>query len=216
MSRIGVARTAVPGGFGLGHHLPVGCSVEHFPVSVGRRDFSSMLDTAVGLIRTKGARNEAQDRHMAFDLAAALPGLLPNAIAWAEEHEADALRVGAALSVDEVALARSVGVKHPELVRVCVVADLPLPDDPELRGVALQAGLLEQDMVGLALGYAVFLRHGHDTPRNLSHECRHVFQCEAEGSIAAFLPVYLSQIAEFGYDNAPLEVDARNHERDAP
>jgi hypothetical protein len=29
------------------------------------------------------------------------------------------------------------------------------------------------------------------------------------GSIEAFLPLYLKQIAEFSYDRAPLELDAR-------
>jgi hypothetical protein len=52
-------------------------------------------------------------------------------------------------------------------------------------------------------------------PRLLSHECRHVHQYEAHGSIAAFLPVYLEQIATVGYRNSPLEQDARAHEVDA-
>ena len=48
--------------------------------------------------------------------------------------------------------------------------------------------------------------------RELSHEFRHVYQYEAAGSIAAFLPVYLQQIVAFGYANAPFEADARAHE----
>ena len=36
------------------------------------------------------------------------------------------------------------------------------------------------------------------------------------GSIADFLPVYLRQIVEAGYFNAPLEKDAREHEIDTP
>jgi hypothetical protein len=51
-------------------------------------------------------------------------------------------------------------------------------------------------------------------PQLLSHECRHVYQYEAAGSIAAFLPVYIEQIVEFGYDDAPFEQDARHHELD--
>jgi hypothetical protein len=34
------------------------------------------------------------------------------------------------------------------------------------------------------------------------------------GSIAERLPVYLVQIVSIGYLDAPLEVDARRHERD--
>jgi hypothetical protein len=32
------------------------------------------------------------------------------------------------------------------------------------------------------------------------------------GSVSAFLLVYLQQIVTYGYQNAPLEVDARDHE----
>lgn len=83
-----------------------------------------------------------------------------------------------------------------------------------MRAAALQTGLLGPGMVGLTLGYSVIVRHGHDTTRLLSHEFRHVYQYESAGSIAAFLPLYLQQIVEFGYDNAPLEIDARLHEID--
>jgi hypothetical protein len=38
---------------------------------------------------------------------------------------------------------------------------------------------------------------------------------EAAGSIGAFLPEYLSQMVNFGYDAAPFELDARDHEIDA-
>jgi hypothetical protein len=48
--------------------------------------------------------------------------------------------------------------------------------------------------------------------RLVSHECRHVYQYETHGSIAAFLPIYLLQIATVGYVNAPFEQDARAHE----
>ena len=74
-------------------------------------------------------------------------------------------------------------------------------------------GLLGPNMVGLTLGYAVLVCRGHEaTPRLLSHEFRHVHQYEIAGSIAAFLPGYLHQIVAYGYANAPLEIDARNHE----
>jgi hypothetical protein len=48
--------------------------------------------------------------------------------------------------------------------------------------------------------------------RLVSHECRHGDQYETQGSIAAFLPVYLLQIATVGYFDAPFEQDARAHE----
>ena len=147
-----------------------------------------------------------------IDLRAALPLLLPGAIKWAEAHAREAAATGVALTGCQADIARCVGVQRPELIRVVVVDSLPLPEDPTLRAAALQTGLLGPHMAGLTLGYSVFVVRGHQSVRLLSHEFRHVHQYEAHGSIAAFLPVYLQQIVEVGYDNAPSELDAQAHE----
>ena len=81
-----------------------------------------------------------------------------------------------------------------------------------LHATAEQAGLAAPHMAGLMLGYAVFVRRGHDSVRLLSHEFRHVYQYEQAGSIGAFLSVYIRQVVQFGYQQAPLEIDARKHE----
>ncbi|MFV8598617.1 hypothetical protein [Ralstonia pseudosolanacearum] len=146
------------------------------------------------------------------ELTKVLPTILPAAIAWAESQSQVVLSAGAALSQRGIADARAVGVANPERVRVAVVPSLPLPDDPTLREIALQTGLLGPSMVGLTLGHAIFVVQGHDTRRLLTHEFRHVHQYEAAGSIADFLPLYLQQVAVFGYRDAPFEVDARRHE----
>jgi hypothetical protein len=152
---------------------------------------------------------------MRFDLGALLPALLPRAVAWAEAQSQSILEEGTALSAAELALARSVGVRSPELIRVGVVDRIPLPYDVRLRAAAHQAGLLAPGTLGLTLGYAVLVRRGHEArPRLLSHEFRHVYQYECAGSIASFLPVYLREIVAFGYADAPSEIDARTHERE--
>jgi hypothetical protein len=151
-----------------------------------------------------------------MDLQAALPFLLPKAIEWAEGEANSAAATGQALNDSEQQVARRVGVLRPELIRVALVGSLPMPDDPALRSAAIQTGLLSPNSAGLTLGYLVFVRRGQDTLRLLSHEFRHVHQYEQAGSIAAFLSVYLQQIAQFGYANAPLEADARAHEQVAP
>ena len=87
-----------------------------------------------------------------------------------------------------------------------------MPDDVELRSVALETGLLGPDMIGLTLGYGIYVCDGHIDNRLISHECRHVYQYEAAGSIENFLPIYLQQIAIHGYHDAPFEIDAREHE----
>ncbi|HEX7912515.1 MAG TPA: hypothetical protein VF534_31110 [Paraburkholderia sp.] len=147
-----------------------------------------------------------------IDLATSLPTILPAAIAWAEVQSKQVLSVGSSLSAYGMADARSVGVASPELIRVAIVPALPLPDDPTLRAIALDTGLLGPGMVGLTLGHAIFVVQGHDTRRLLTHEYRHVHQYEVAGSISAFLPAYLHQIATVGYIDAPFEIDARRHE----
>lgn len=149
---------------------------------------------------------------MKIDLASALPGLLPAAIAWAEQHASEIVMSGRPLSELEVAVAREVGVSCPEKVRIKFVERLPLPNEPRLRQVALDAGLLGPTMVGLTLGYGIYLCNGHNSSCLLSHECRHVYQYEQAGSIAAYIPKYLREIVEYGYTNASYEKDAREHE----
>jgi len=152
---------------------------------------------------------------MNVSLQATLPALLPKAIAWAEDRAQEILGAGGVLSDAELSLAKRVGVSRPELIRVSVVRALPLPADPELRQAALSAGLLGPGAVGLTLGHGIFICTGHRSVRLVSHECRHVYQYEQAGSIAAYLPVYLQQIVTVGYQSAPFEVDARAHELDA-
>ena len=149
---------------------------------------------------------------MPVDLKSVLPNLLPAAIGWVEQQSEQILENGSPLGDKELRLASAVGVAHPEKIRIQIVPGLPLPDDPELRAVAFETGLLGPDAIGVTFGYGIYLCNGHKTDRVVSHECRHVHQYEAAGSIGAFLSVYLEQIATVGYHDAPLEVDARAHE----
>jgi len=149
---------------------------------------------------------------MTFDLHAALPRLVPKAIAWAEAQYASIAQLGQPLDEHQVSLASRVGVVRPDLIRLVGVPRLPLPEDAELRGAAIETGLLSPRMIGMTFSYGVYICHGHATDRLLSHEFRHVQQYEQAGSIAVFLPVYLDQIVTVGYWNAPFEIDARMHE----
>jgi hypothetical protein len=149
-----------------------------------------------------------------FDLAEALPRLLPKAITWAEARAGEIARSGVPLTRLELRLAHLVGVQDPERVRILGVSEIPRPDDPELRQAAVAMGLLGPHTIGLTLGHGIYIVAGHSTNRLVSHECRHVYQYEVAGSIGKYLPVYLDQIASVGYDAAPLEMDARAHECD--
>ena len=148
------------------------------------------------------------------NLAALFEEILPDSIAWVEAQSEVGLAIGRPLSPDELADARRVGVLAPENIRVVVAPALPLPDDGALRETAVSTGLLGPEFCGLTLGHAIFIVEGHVSRRLLTHECRHVRQYENAGSIGEFLGEYLSQIARFGYHNAPYEVDARRCEID--
>ncbi len=137
--------------------------------------------------------------------------LFPKAVAWAEDHSAQILKEGRSLTVEEMEAARRVGVQHPESVRISEVTELPKPEDEELRAAALSIGLLGPTMIGLTLGYGIYLVRGNET-RFIPHELRHVYQFERLGSISNFLTVYLQELQKFGYANAPLEVDASRYE----
>jgi len=147
-----------------------------------------------------------------MNLLAVLPQLLPSAVAWAQAQANDVESVGLSLNESGLAVARRVGVRYPEKIRIKLVEQLPMPEEPMLKQAAIETGLLGPHMAGLTLGYSILICRSQNSVRLLSHECRHVYQYETLGSIAAFLPVYLQQIATVGYDNAQFEIDARAHE----
>lgn len=164
-----------------------------------------------GWATQRWAKNENIKEKMS-DFRAALQAATPKAIAWAEAQCEYILAHGVPLSVQEIADARTVGVSHPEKIRIALVAGVPLPEDEELSTIALHAGLLGPGTAGLTLGHGIFIVRGNQNRQLFSHEFRHVFQYEQAGSIAAFLGEYLDQIASVGYWDSPLEADARLHE----
>ncbi len=150
------------------------------------------------------------------DLAVVLPRLLPHAIAWMHAQEFKILASGRALTDIETKLAIAVSVHDPARVRIKLVAQIPAPANPELCAIAFQTSLIGPHTGGITLGRGIYIRDGHFTDRLISHELRHVHQYETAGSIAAFLKNYLEQLATVGYERAPLELDAVQHEREVP
>ena len=149
---------------------------------------------------------------MKDDIAPDLSGLLVRAVAWAEEQSSWILENGRILTAEEAETAKKAGVAHPERVRISEVVRLPSPEDETLRHAALSLGLLGPSMVGLTLGYGIYIVGGKQS-RFIPHELRHVYQYERMGSsLSGFLTLYLQQLMKFGYEDAPLEIDARQYE----
>lgn len=137
----------------------------------------------------------------------------PATMAWAISVNADTLAHGKPLSLCQAADALEVGVQNPDAVRILRVASLSEPDCPHFRLIAMQSGLDLGSSLGMALGYAVQIRHSALGDRRvLRHELRHVAQFEKSQGLNRFLEEYLAQMVQHSYRDAPLEVDARRHE----
>jgi hypothetical protein len=124
------------------------------------------------------------------------------------------LEQGVALTEAQLRIAAAAGVLHPERVRPLAVAKTPLPEERALRRAARSFGFVSEMTDGLTAGYGFFVRESrrHDLML-VAHELAHVAQYERLGGIRGFLDKYLAEINEYGYDAAPLELEAVAFER---
>lgn len=136
--------------------------------------------------------------------------ILPAVWLWARRMERKALRQGRPLKKSEIGWARQAGVQEPERIRLVEVDEMPRPTFRWMHGVAARWGLSLRDTLGLCLRYGIYIRRGScDRWGTLVHECCHTAQCERLGGLGAFLSRYLVECLGKGYEDAPLEVEAR-------
>jgi hypothetical protein len=117
---------------------------------------------------------------------------------------------GRPLADHEIELARQVGVKDLDAVRIFMVTSMP-PVPPELKELSKQH-LNLADAAGLTVGHTILIIKGNLNAPLLKHELRHVHQVEEYPDAFSWLKAYIQQVLEVGYKNAPFEIDARNHE----
>lgn len=135
--------------------------------------------------------------------------LLPHASAWAEEQERAILCDGVPLTPAQAADAVTIGVAHPETVRLLKVRGVPMPDHPLLRAAVEATGLISRDTAGLSLRYGIFIREDAWGDRRLVfHELVHTLQYERFGGFLPFLQQYLTECLTVGYHHSPLEREA--------
>jgi hypothetical protein len=139
--------------------------------------------------------------------------LLPRAVEWARQQEDLILEQGVPLNAWEQQVSQRLGVLHPDKVRLLQVAQVPMPEEIDLRAAASTAGLVAGDSAGMALRYGIFIREDFWREREIiAHELVHTAQCERMGW-EPFLRQYLTECLLSGYPQAPLEQEAINKGR---
>jgi len=103
-------------------------------------------------------------------------------------------------------------VLEPTHIRVVLVDQVPIMDDPVIRSLATSVGMMNGTTIGMTFGHSIYIVRGFESTRLYSHEFRHVYQYETFGSLEAFMEEYLHQVLTFGYSRAPLELDAKEFE----
>jgi hypothetical protein len=144
----------------------------------------------------------------------ALKLVMPLACAWAEAQESVIVRDGVALTPNQIADARRIGVVAPERVRLRAVDQIPSPLHPILRFAGQKIGLISGATIGMTLRYGIFIRADHWGERRfLVHELAHTAQYERLGGFRPFLEAYLLEcITPPGYPFGDLELEAKSIE----
>ena len=159
---------------------------------------------------------------------------------WAERVVSEA--EGQPLNAPQTEIAKRVGIKNPENVRIVLCEKLPAPDDSEIREAYFRADFFSL-AVALTIGHVIWVKRSENKPPVaglinagstsrydldriwlnrqadnqisrlvLSHELRHVQQYEAVGSIALCTAKMLHELSRAGYVDSRYERDARNYE----
>jgi hypothetical protein len=179
-------------------------------MQISRRMF---FTAATGCLATSlsGATSDSQRRDFTLlsPSDAEFGPILAAAIDWAEPQEAKALAGGRVLSSDESEMAKKVGVREVERVRILTVDSMPFPESGPLLTFLQRVGVQPGGIVAMTAGHGIFLRREMPPGMDVrAHEFRHVAQHECFGSIRAFVFFYLREMLHFPHGTGPLEIDA--------
>ncbi len=134
--------------------------------------------------------------------------LLPAAEQFVLENESEAMESGVPLTGPQLTIASDIGIENPEKVRIYYVDKLPFPEDPELAVLAKKFGYSSPLMGAYTYGYGVWMKGSLKNDKELfAHELIHVRQAEQMG-VREQTKQYLMQLYIYGYQNAPMELEA--------
>ena len=137
--------------------------------------------------------------------------LLPQYISWADDINTKGLKIGTPLDEQQLLLATDIGIKNPKKVRIVYVDEVPFPHENfALKVLGEALGFIGEGIVNNAqvFGYSIYIRTGYELNRpRLAHELVHVLQIE-RSDLETIISQHFSDLAKYGYENAPLEVEA--------
>lgn len=137
--------------------------------------------------------------------------LLPQYISWADDINTKGLKIGTSLDEQQLLLATDIGIKNPKKVRIAYVDEVPFPHENfALKVLGEALGFIGEGIVNHAqvFGYSIYIRTGYELNRpRLAHELVHVLQIE-RSDLETIISQHFSNLAKYGYENAPLEVEA--------
>lgn len=137
--------------------------------------------------------------------------ILPQYIDWASDTEAAGLQLGKPLNAAQLEIAKEIGIKQPEKVRLVYVDAVPFPyHNPMLKLVGEATGFIGEGIINNAqvFGYSIYVRKDYPlTTPKLAHELVHVLQIE-RASLKQVITQHFADLLKYGYDNSPLEQEA--------
>ena len=135
--------------------------------------------------------------------------LIPAVCDWLEAEENNILTCGRDLSSEEIKIAKIIGIKNYDLIRVYESASVTMPTNTILLALGKQVGLISDTTYGICFRYGIFInQNASDKKAVLVHELIHTLQYERFGSIESFITQYLTECFEAGYHNSALEKEA--------
>ncbi|WP_297511114.1 hypothetical protein [Flavobacterium sp.] len=135
--------------------------------------------------------------------------LLPQIVDWIESQENYIIGHGRDLTVEECALAKTIGIQNYDIIKVLESPNLPVPQNEVLRVLSAQIGLLTPHTAGVCFRYGIYI-HENALNKNeiLIHELVHTLQYERLGSVNHFIRRYLNECLTIGYSKSQLEHEA--------
>lgn len=136
--------------------------------------------------------------------------VVPGISFWSWWQEKRILRHGRHLTAEELSFAVRLGITDPFRVRLLAVSRIPLPIPSRLVVWLRRHFSSLVNPAGMTLGHGIFMDAAYaECTEIIHHELVHVRQHETHHGHLIFMWRYLYECIAIGYEDAPLEREAR-------